>query len=185
MRKKKDGTGAVSYMLLFIMAVVMVITVLYIAEVARLMTHQHVVDDALADATLASLVVDDSYYTQTLLRNGTPIIRFNNRVNSHRIFLECFEKEMNNSEGFFYNMRVEKFIEYEVEGNTTVITTFTGDGDSYLVEVKPTRLVKTPKGKTVTETSVYVKVKFDIKNMIDGSFITKTKDIYCTLKVEQ
>lgn len=185
MRKKKDGTGAVSYMLLFIMAVVMVITVLYIAEVARLMTHQHVVDDALADATLASLVADDRYYTQTLLRNGTPVIRFNNRVNSHRTFLECFEKEMSNSEGFFYNIEVEKFIEYEVEGSMTIISKYTGDGDSCVVETKPTGLAKTPKGKTVTETSVYVKVKFDIKSIIDGSFITKTKDIYCTLKVEQ
>ena len=40
-----------------------------------------------------------------------------------------------------------------------------------------------PKGERVKETSAYGRVRFDIKNIIDGSFITKTKDIYCTLEI--
>lgn len=54
----------------------MVVLTLYLAQVARLMTHQHHVDDSLADSVLASLVADDIYYFETYEMTGTPVIRF-------------------------------------------------------------------------------------------------------------
>ena len=64
--KKKEATGAVSYVMLFTMALLMVIITFYLLSVAKLMSIQHDVDDALADAVLASLVADDVYYFETL-----------------------------------------------------------------------------------------------------------------------
>lgn len=53
--KKKEATGEVSYVMLFTMALLMVIITFYLLSVAKLMSIQHDVDDALADAVLASL----------------------------------------------------------------------------------------------------------------------------------
>ena len=50
--KKKEATGAVSYVMLFTMALLMVIITFYLLSVAKLMSIQHDVDDALADAVL-------------------------------------------------------------------------------------------------------------------------------------
>ena len=55
--KKKAATGSMGYVVMFTMALLMVVLTLYMAQVARLMTHQHHVDDSLADSVLASLVV--------------------------------------------------------------------------------------------------------------------------------
>ena len=60
--KKKKATGAIGYVVMFTLALMMVVLTLYLAQVARLMTHQHHVDDSLADSVLASLVADDIYY---------------------------------------------------------------------------------------------------------------------------
>ena len=56
--KKKAATGSMGYVVMFTMALLMVVLTLYMAQVARLMTHQHHVDDSLADSVLASLVAD-------------------------------------------------------------------------------------------------------------------------------
>ena len=74
--KKKEATGAVSYVMLFTMAILMVIITFYLLSVAKLMSIQHDVDDALADAVLASLVADDVYYFETYEGLGAPVIRF-------------------------------------------------------------------------------------------------------------
>ena len=74
--KKKEATGAVSYVMLFTMALLMVIITFYLLSVANLMSIQHDVDDALADAVLASLVADDVYYFETyegLGSSGDPV----------------------------------------------------------------------------------------------------------------
>ena len=44
--KKKEATGAVSYVMLFTMALLMVIITFYLLSVAKLMSIQHDVDDA-------------------------------------------------------------------------------------------------------------------------------------------
>ena len=87
--------------------------------------------------------------------------------------------------GFYYNFKYDEFICYEVDHNTVIITTFTGSGGAKSVTTGRLGAVKTPKGNIVRETSAYARVRFDIKNMIDGSFITKTKDIYCTLEINE
>ena len=63
--KKKKTTGAIGYVVMFTLALMMVVLTLYLAQVARLMTHQHHVDDSLADSVLASLIADDIYYFET------------------------------------------------------------------------------------------------------------------------
>ena len=64
------------------------------------------------------------------------------------------------------------------------ITSYSGPGGNKSVSTGRVGNVRSPKGDIVRETSAYGRVKFDIKNIIDGSFITKTKDIYCTLEIK-
>lgn len=92
--KKKEATGAVSYVMLFTMALLMVIITFYLLSVAKLMSIQHDVDDALADAVLASLVADDVYYFETYEGLGAPVIRFKNREVSCGIYRDCMEDAM-------------------------------------------------------------------------------------------
>ena len=63
--KKKEATGAVGYCILFGLALILVITTMYIAMASKLMSEQHTIDDALSDSVLASLVADDVYYFET------------------------------------------------------------------------------------------------------------------------
>lgn len=49
MTKKKEATGAIGYVMLFTMAIIMVIITLFMLASSKLMTIQHDVDDALAD----------------------------------------------------------------------------------------------------------------------------------------
>ena len=43
--KKKQATGAMGYLFMFMTVLVLVIITLYMAQVSKLMTHQHHVDD--------------------------------------------------------------------------------------------------------------------------------------------
>lgn len=47
--KKKEATGAVGYCILFGLALILVITTMYIAMASKLMSEQHTIDDALSD----------------------------------------------------------------------------------------------------------------------------------------
>ena len=76
--RKKEAGSAIGYVVMFTIALLMVVLTLYLAQVAKLMTHQHHIDDALADSALASLVADDVYYFETAEMTGTPVIRFQN-----------------------------------------------------------------------------------------------------------
>ena len=64
------------YVFMFMTVMILVVLTLYLASVAKLMTHQHHVDDSLADSVLASLVADDVYYFETFESTGTPVVRF-------------------------------------------------------------------------------------------------------------
>ena len=165
------------------MALLMVVLTLYMAQVARLMTHQHHVDDSLADSVLASLVADDIYYFETLEMTGTPVVRFQNVDRSHRIFMDSMNEAVAETTGFYYNFSFDSYICYEVEGSQVKITTYTGPSGAKSVSYGRLGSVYSPKGERVRETSAYGRVRFDIKNIIDGSYITKTKDIYCTLEI--
>lgn len=181
--RKREGTGAFAYVFLFMTVMILVIMTLFMGSVAKLMTHQHHVDDSLTDALLASLVADDVYYFETFEATGTPVIRFRNLDESKDIFVDCMKDAIGETNGFYYNFSFDNYIAYEVEGNSIRITEWTGDGfykRSYIGRVGS---VRAPTGEMVTRSSAYGKVRFDIKSMIDGSFITKTKDIYCTFKI--
>ena len=179
---KKEATGAIGYMLLFGMAIIMVITTMYLLQMAKLITHQHDIDDALADSVLASLVADEEYYFSTAEMSGTPVVRFKNRDNSYSIYKECMQAAVSNTDGFYYNFKFDKFVLYEVEGSTVRVTTYSGTG-SKVTSTGALGSVKTPDGAVVTKTSAYGKVQFDIKSILNGSYITKTRDIYCAIEV--
>ena len=181
--KKKEGTGATGYVFLFFVILLMVVLTLYLASVAKLMTHQHHVDDALADSVLASLVADDVYYFETYESTGTPVIRFMDTDESRKIFADCMMDDIAQTDGFYYNFGIDTYICYEVEGEQVKVTEYAGNAGNKMVTVKPGGSVTAPTGEPVTKTSAYARVRFDIKSIIDGSFMTKTKDIYCTLKV--
>ena len=123
--KKKAATGSMGYVVMFTMALLMVVLTLYMAQVARLMTHQHHVDDSLADSVLASLVADDIYYFETLEMTGTPVVRFQNVDRSHRIFMDSMNEAVAETTGFYYNFSFDSYICYEVEGSQVKITSYT------------------------------------------------------------
>ena len=54
--KKKEATGAIGYVMLFTMAIIMVIITLFMLASSKLQTIQHDVDDALADSVLQLLL---------------------------------------------------------------------------------------------------------------------------------
>lgn len=182
-KKKHEATGSIGYCLLFGLAIIMVIVTMYMMQTSKLMTHQHDIDDALADSALASLVADDVYYFETYERSGTPVIRFRDREEAHNNFVSCMNAAVSNTTDFYYNFTYVSFIEYEVEGNVVTITTYSGNGGVRTISSGTKGVVKTPEGTVVKDTSAYAKVQFDIKSILDGSYITKYRDIYCTLEI--
>ncbi|MDD3185331.1 MAG: hypothetical protein PHT76_08550 [Anaerostipes sp.] len=181
--KKQKASGAIGYVFLFLIVLILVILTLYLGQVAKLMTHQHHVDDSLTDAVLASLVADDVYYFETYERTGTPVIRFKSVDDAHAIFIDCMRDAIADTQGFYYNFSFDSYICYEVEGTSIRITTYSGAGGTKRVTTRRVGTVRAPTGEVVSMTSAYGKVRFDIENIIDKSFITKTKDIYCTLEI--
>lgn len=182
-KKKRNGSGAIGYVFLFLVLLIMVILTLYLTQVTKLMTHQHHVDDSLADAVLASLVADDIYYFETYEETGTPIIRLKNVEESHDIFVDCMKDAIVGMDEFYYDFTFDTFICYEVKGTRIAITKYMGNAGIKQVSSGDVGTVTTPTGALVTETSAYGNVRFDIQNIINRSYITKSKDIYCTLEI--
>ena len=181
--KKKEASGAIGYTILFFMAMIMVMMTIFLLEEAKLMTHQHDIDDAMADAVLASLVADDTYYFDTIKDDAEGVLRFRDMQQSYKDYVECMEAALSNTEGFYYNFQYVKFIMYEVEDENVRIVTYAGRNGAKTERKGKLGEVKTPEGKVVENTGSYAKVQFDIKSMISGNYITKTRDIYCVLKV--
>ena len=181
--RKKKASAAPSYVMMFAMVLIFTAVVLYLVSVARLMTQQHHIDDSLADSVLASLVADDMYYFETDEVSNPATVRFANVNNSFQLYKECMDAAIAETTAFYYNFTYDQFICYEVAGSTVKATTFTGRSGAKSVTTGRLGQVKSPKGNVIRETSAYARVRFDIKSVIDGSFITKTKDIYCTLEI--
>lgn len=182
-KRRKEANSSIGYVFLFLTVMLLVIITMYLMQVAKLMTHQHHVDDALAASVLGSLVADDEYYFVTYETTGTPVIRFRDVDESFDIFSDCMHGAVNETVDYYYNFSLDSFICYEVEGSTIRVTTYSGNGGIKSVSTGRVGSVRTPTGAIVRETSAYGKVRFDIKSILDGSFITKTKDIYCTLEI--
>lgn len=109
---------------MFTVALLMVILTLSLARVAKLMTHQHHIDDSLADATLASFVADDVYYFEIKEMTGILVIRFLSVEESHRIFMDCINEAITDTNGFYYNFAFDEYICYEVEDGNVKITSY-------------------------------------------------------------
>lgn len=181
--RKKEATGAFGYLFMFMTVIVIVIITLYMAQVSKLMTHQHHVDDSLADAVLASLVADDIYYFETYETMGTPIVRFRDKDESYSVFKDCMRNAVSETDGFYYNFKFDTYICYEVDGSRITITEYANDAGYKRVTSGRVGTERTPTEELVTETSAYGRVRFDIKSIINGAMVTKTKDIYCTLEI--
>lgn len=89
------------------------------------------------------------------------------------------------TEHFYYNFSFDEFIQYEVEDDRVTVTTYTGGLGIHTQATAGVGNVFTPGGEEVKKTSVYAKVSFDIKSSLDGSFIRKARDLYCTLKINE
>lgn len=180
---KKRASSSIGYVFLFLIVMLLFIISMYMTQVAKLMTHQHHVDDALADSVLASLVADDVYYFETFETTGTPVVRLDDVDESYEIFKDCMMDAVSGTDGFYYNFSIDTFICYEVEGSSIRITTF-GNGVKSVTTGR-VGAIRAPTGEAVTKTSAYGKVRFDIKSILDGSYVTKTKDIYCALEINE
>ena len=122
--KKKKATGAIGYVMLFTMAIIMVIITLFMLASSKLQTIQHDVDDALADSVLAALVADDIYYFETWEGTGTAVVRFRDLDESYRLYRDCMKDAIESKNDFYGNIRYPTFICYEVEDGEVTITTF-------------------------------------------------------------
>ncbi len=180
--KKKKGTGAIGYVMLFLIALIMVIITLFMLESARFQTIQHDMDDALADAVLASLVADDVYYFETYEGEGRAVVRLKDLNESYRLYRDCMKDAIEGKSYFFTDIIYETFVCYEVKDNEVTVTTFNESGARNQMKGRKGD-IKTPTGEVVKETSAYGKVIFDLKSFILGNPITKSRDIYCTLKI--
>jgi len=182
-KRKKEASSAIGYVFLYLIVMLVIIITMYMMQVAKIMTHQHHVDDALTDSVLASLVADDVYYFETFETTGTPVVRFDNVDESYDIFVDCMTDAVSGTEDYYYNFSIDKYVCYEVKDGNVTVTTYSGAGGTKSVSVGRVGAVRAPTGEVVTETSAYGKVRFDIRSILDGSFATKTKDIYCTLEI--
>ena len=182
MTKKKDATGAIGYVMLFTMAIIMVIITLFMLASSKLMTIQHDVDDALADSVLAALVADDIYYFETWEGTGTAVVRFRDLDASYRLYRDCMKDAIEAENDFYGNIRYPTFICYEVEDGEVTITTFNESGGRSQTH-GALGDVRTPTGEVVKETSAYGKVTFDLTSLIGGEPIGKSRDLYCTLEI--
>ena len=181
-KRRKVASSSIGYVFLFLIMMLLVIITMYMLQVAKLMTHQHHVDDSLTDSVLASLVADDVYYFETYETTGTPVIRFRNVDESYNIFTDCIRDAVATTQDYYYNFMIDVFICYEVEDGEVTITTFNvsgGRSESHGALGD----VKTPTGETVKETSAYGKVTFDLQSLIGGEPIGKSRDLYCTLEI--
>lgn len=182
-KRKKEASSSIGYVFLFLIVMLIIIITMYMMQVAKIMTHQHHVDDSLAGAVLASLVADDVYYFETYETTGTAVVRFDNVDESYDIFKDCMFDAVNGTEDYYYNFSIDTFICYEVKGSAVTVTTYSGSSGRKSVTTGNVGSVRAPTGAVVRETSAYGKVRFDIKSILDGSLTTKTKDIYCTLEI--
>ena len=182
--KKKEASSSIGYTILFGMVIIMVALTIFMIQKGKLISHQHDVDDALADSVLASLVADDIYYFETYESTGTAVIRFRDKDESYRAYKDCMEAAINNTTGFYYNVEYTSLILYEVEGSQIKVTTYSGNAAVKQTVTRQLGNVRTPDGKVVERTSAYGKVSFDIKSIIDGSYIKKSRSIYCDLEIE-
>lgn len=180
--KKKEATGAVGYVILFTMALIMVMITLFMMASAKLQTIQHDVDDALADSVLASLVADDIYYFRTWESTGTAVVRFKNVDSSYQIYRDAMREAIESESDFYRNIRYPVFICYEVEAGNVTVTTFNETGGKSITN-GAVGSVTTPTGEVVMRSSAYGKVTFDLHNPIGGNPIGKSRDLYCTFKV--
>ena len=70
-----------------------------------------------------------------------------------------------------------------MDGSHITITEYSGD-EGYKHETSGrVGTERSPTGELVTETSAYGRVRFDIKSIINGTMVTKTKNIFCTLEI--
>ena len=110
MKKKKEATGAIGYVMLFTMAIIMVIITLFMLASSKLQTIQHDVDDALADSVLAALVADDIYYFETWEGTGTAGVRFRDLDESYRLYRDCMKDAIESKNDFYGNIHYPTFI---------------------------------------------------------------------------
>ena len=184
--KKEEGSATTVIMFIAMFAIIFVIITGYMLSSAKLMTHQHEIDDALADSALAAMIADDDYYYQTGESTGNYVIRYNNIDYSYDIYKEAFNFAISNGyEDFFSNIVFDETILYEVENGTVRIITFNDSGAKY-INYGSVGDVRTPAGAIVDKSSIYAKVDFDIKTYFVTDIVQrKSRDIYCTFKIDR
>lgn len=160
--------------------------------ISMLMSHQHEMDDILADSVLAACIGDKEYYFDTRENASGGVIRFGvggDIKQCQDAFASCLNAEV--SEGynkFFNNLKVEDLIFYEVDGDTITIISYDQLADGSFVGNEAfgtVGAIKTPGKDLVKRTSVYARISFDVHAyfMFD---ITQnvSRELYSTIKID-
>lgn len=199
---KENGNASLVMMFVFIGAFLFFLVIYTLLTSASLMSQQHEIDDCLTDALLGATLPDDENKfvirnDEDNLVNGTTVYDFItfDRYDTdeseicdkvYKTFTDIVNKEIKMKDNnFFDELTIEKLICYEVNNsnNTCRVTTFSNNGTSKITKTIDLSEAKTPTGKEVTRTSVYVNVSFKVHAyfILD---IDKTvyRDLYTTVR---
>ena len=192
LNKKDDANGSIAMIFVLIGAFMFVLVAYASLTIAMLISHQHDVDDALADAVLASCIADREYYFYT--REGangedTAVVRFLDMNACANNFTSCLYADIHSScADFFENMKIEELTFYEVEGSTVKVTTFAaGEGGAFPSNTWSGAYgaVTASTGAVVERTSVYAKISFDVQAYFMFDIRQNvSRELYSTIKVD-
>ena len=189
---KESANGSMTMIFVIIGAFIFIITAYVCLTRAMLMSHQHDVDDALADSVLAACVGDREHYFQTRESDDEDVsaeIRFLDMNACANNFTSCLYSDVHNSGAeFFKNLKIEELTFYEVAGDDITVTSFSaGEGGAFSSNTwhGTKGNVSTSAGATVERTSVYARISFDVQAYFVFD-ITKnvSRELYSTIKIE-
>lgn len=190
-RKKDSGIGSVGYALIIAAFMIILLVVILMFSRARLVTHQHDIDDALADSVLGSLVAKDEGYAGKKL-GGESSIRFKDVQVSYDGYVQAMKTAIANTSGMYFKdedrtpgVIFDTYVAYDVDKSSGKVDVYTFDGEACtrpVHETKDLEGLRTPGNGVVKETSAYAKVSFYIYNDFGKYYVEKSRDVYCKLE---
>lgn len=191
MASKEDAHASMTMIFVMIFLFIFVVVIYALLTVAMLMTHQHEIDDALADSVLACSIVDEEEYfgvkeDEARVLTTLPV-KFKDVDYCHNVFNDCLQAEINAGyTGFYDDLKVDDLIFYEVDpGANSVKITRYDSANNKTVTTGVLGTARAATGEVIQRTSVYAKVSFNVHAFFVFDISQRvTRDLYSTIKVD-
>ena len=180
-KKKRGSTEAFICSMAFIMVALVIIMMLRLKIVK---VTKNMVEDGLVASNLASATIDLNEYGST---NNIVISSFEKNFNDYCISLKDnlnLNNDFTPKNNTLINSKVDihEFTIYNVKGNDIEMIKRQADGSitrqSYINQVG---IMQTPDGSTITTTTIYSKIGFEVKGYLDNTlYIYKEKSVDIT-----